>query len=64
MVSDVVVSVTIKRRPGGREELADAGRGGCVVRPDHDAVGVEAVVHRGTLAEELRIRHDPDVEFG
>ena len=39
-------------------ELADAHRGLRVLAPDHDAIGVQEVVHGLALAQELGIRRD------
>ena len=61
IVSAVAASVTISGAWVRGEERADPGRRGLVVGPDHDPVGVEAVVDGRALAQELGVRHHRDV---
>ena len=49
------------RRGEADVEAGHADRGGLISRSDHDPVGVQEVVDRGTLTQELRVRYHGDV---
>ena len=50
-----------QRRRDADVERRDPNGGGLVLSTDDDPVGMQEVVHRGALAQELRVRHDIDV---